>query len=99
MSKRRVLLGILLVFGVLLLSGCGKEKVLRCKASQSGVDIGYNVTFKGVRITAMELSYDMNLSSYNDTQIDALKTKDFCEVVKSSMSQYASAFENCTQKI
>ncbi len=96
---KKLFLSALMVFGLLLLAGCGKEQVLRCKATESGVDVGYNVTFKGARITKMNLTYDMNLSAYSDQQIDLLRQKDFCEVVQNAMSQYKEAFENCTQSI
>ena len=58
-----------------------------------------NCYYKGVRITKMDLTYDMDLSKYTEQQINVLKEKDFCSVVKTSMSQYADAFENCSQDI
>ena len=96
--KKRIF-GVILLCALLLLTGCGKEQTLRCKATESGVDIGYNVTFKGAVITKMDLSYDMPLTAYSEAQIEQLKGQDFCEVVKSSMTQYADAFSNCTQNI
>ncbi len=84
----------------LLATGCGqKESKLVCTQSQKGVDVVFNVGFKGDRVDSMDFTYNMDLSSYNDTQIDAVGKQDFCELVKSSMSAYKDAFTNCEQKI
>jgi hypothetical protein len=96
-SKR--LLGVALAFALLLLTGCGKESNLHCTATESGVNVGFNVKFMGKRITDMNVTYDMNLSSYNDVQIAAIEKQDFCEIVKTSMSQYKDAFTNCSQNV
>ncbi len=99
LSKR--ILGIALVCGLFLLSGCSltKESKLLCKTSQSGVDVQFNVDFVGKRINGINIVYDMDLSKYNDTQIEAVGKQDFCDVVKTSMSQYKDAFNNCNQAI
>ena len=99
MKKVKFVLGVTLLASILLLTGCGKEQTLRCTATASGVDVGFNVKFKGRIITNMDITYDMDLSQYNDVQIEAIKKQDFCAVVKKSMSQYESAFENCRQEI
>ena len=99
MKGKRIVYSLAVVISLLVLSGCGKEQILRCKATESKVDVGYNVTFKGSRITKMDLSYDMDLTSYTDAQIKLLEEKDFCEVVKTSMSQYKDAFMNCNDTI
>lgn len=99
MKKIKYVLGVALFASILLLTGCGKEQTLRCKAVSSGVDVGFNVKFKGRLITNMDITYDMDLSQYNDTAIEAIRKQDFCNVVKQSMSQYESAFENCRQDI
>ena len=86
---------------VLLLAGCGSSKSTKlvCTTSSSGVDITFNIGFEGNKVTSMDFSYDMDLSSYNDTQIAAVKGQDFCEIVKSSMSSYANAFTSCKQDV
>lgn len=96
---RKIVIVVSLIVSVLLLSGCGKEQTLRCKANANGVDVGFNVLFKGHVIKNMDISYDMDLSMYSDVQIEAIKKQDFCSVVKKSLSQYESAFENCKQEI
>ncbi len=99
LSKR--ILGVALVGGLFLLSGCGltKESKLLCKTTASGVDVQFNVDFVGQKISGMNIVYDMDLSKYNDTQIEAVGKQDFCSVVKTSMSQYKDAFTNCNQGI
>ena len=101
MRQDKLFVGVLVLFGVLLLSGCGltKEQTLLCTASQSGVDVGFNVKFKGYKIEQMDITYDMDLSKYNDIQIEAISKQDFCEVVKKSMSQYKDAFTECKQDV
>ena len=92
---------VLAVLVVLISSGCGlsKNQNLVCKQTASGVDIQFNVGFKGNMVSSMDFSYDMDLSSYSDLQINAIKGQDFCNVVKSSMSEYSNAFTNCNQNI
>ena len=86
---------------VLLLAGCGSSKSTKlvCTTSSIGVDITFTIGFEGNKVTSMAFSYDMDLSSYNDTQIAAVKGQDFCEIVKSSMSSYANAFTSCKQDV
>ena len=98
---KKLILGSILLFGVLLLTGCGsqKEALLRCTATQSGVDVNLNVKFIGKKVDKMDLSYNMDLSGYNDTQINAIGNQDFCTSVKNAMSQYSDAFTNCKQNI
>ncbi len=101
MKLGKRILGISLVGVLFLLSGCGltKESKLLCKTTASGVDVQFNVDFVGKKIDGINIVYDMDLSKYNDTQIEAVGKQDFCSVVKSSMSQYKDAFMNCNQGI
>ena len=98
--KKNILV-VSLLSAILLLTGCGsnKEALLRCKATKSGVDVGFNVGFKGSKVVKMDLSYDMDLSQYSDAQIDLVKEQDFCSSVKSSMKEYEEAFVNCKQEV
>ena len=93
--------GILLGAAVVLLSaGCAnKETKIVCKQNTSGVDITFNVGFKGNTVETMDFQYDMDLSSYADNQIEAVGKRNFCELVKSSMPGYKDAFKDCDQKI
>lgn len=97
MKKLIMFVGVLLV--VLFCSGCGGTKVLDCKQNASGVDVDFKVTFNGKKLEKMEFGYDMDLSSYNQTQIDAISKVDYCSVVKKSMPQYANAIANCKQDV
>lgn len=82
-----------------LVTGCGAEKKLVCTQSVSGVDVTFNITFSGDKLKAMDLAYDMDLSKYSDSQVEAVGKQDFCSLVKTQMSQYSSAFKNCKQDI
>ena len=101
MKKGKFLLFGSLVAVSLLATGCGndKESKLVCTQNQSGVDIEFNIGFKGNVVTDMDFNYDMDLSSYNDTQIEAIGKQDFCTSVKESMSEYKDAFTDCDQMI
>ena len=89
------------LFAVLLLvSGCApKESRLECTQNASGVDVGFNVDFKGSVIKDINITYDMDLAKYNDTQIKAIEKQDFCKIVKEAMSDYEKGFNNCTQNV
>ena len=85
---------------LLVVTGCSAKKAkLVCTQTSSGVDITFNVGFKGNTIDAMDFDYDMDLSSYSDEQISLLEGQDFCTSVKSAMSDYKDAFTNCEQDI
>lgn len=94
---------VLMVLVVLTTSGCvlrmGKSQTLVCKQTSQGVDIQFNVGFKGNKIETMDFSYDMDLSSYNDAQISSIEKEDLCSAIKTSMSEYSSAFSGCKQNI
>ena len=100
MKKRSIVL-LVGVFALIFLStGCGsKEAKLVCTQTSSGVDITFNVDFKGNIIKAMDFGYDMDLSKYSDAQIKAIEKQDFCSSVKRSMSEYKDAFNNCEQSV
>lgn len=88
------------IVGMMLLTGCAaKESKLVCTQTASGVDVGFNVGFKGNTVDTLDLTYDMDLSSYSDTQISAIEKQDFCTRVKNSMSQFKDAFTDCKQDI
>lgn len=98
--KRRLVLVVFTFALCILLSGCGnKEEKLVCKQSTSGVDIALNTMFKGNVVESMDFSYEMDLSQYSDIQIEAIKSQDFCEIVKTSMKASGFIIENCNQNI
>ena len=100
MKKSRVLIALLLVASVAVLTGCAKkESKLTCTQTSSGVDIEFNVGFKGNVIDTMDFNYDMDLSKYSDTQISLIEKQDFCTTVKNYMSSFKEAFTNCEQGI
>lgn len=99
MKKNKLVLGVL-ISSVLLLTGCAaKESKLTCTQNTSGVDIEFNVGFKGNTIETMDFNYDMDLSKYSDTQIKAVEKQDLCKTVKNYMSAFKDAFTDCSQKV
>lgn len=85
---------------LVLASACApKESKLECTQTTSGVDVGFNVDFKGNMISDINITYDMDLSKYNDTQIKAIGKQDYCKIVKNAMSEYEKGFNNCTQNV
>ena len=76
---------------------------LDCKQSltESGIsiDIDFDVTFLGSLVKDIEFSYDMDLTSYNDAQIEAVSQTDLCTTVKDAMTDYKDAFIDCKQKV
>ena len=99
MKKIKICSVILVALFVLVLSGCGAKKTLECTANSSGVDITFLVGFEGNTIKTMDFGYDMDLSAYNDTQVNAIAAEDLCPTVKSSMPDYKDAFSKCDQKL
>ena len=109
---RKVLLFSLLF--VALLTGCsnneaegnplnggikGNVQRLVCSQKVQTVDVNMIGDFKGDELTYLGLKYTMDLSAYNDAQINAIKAQDMCGTVKASMSTYSSSFTNCKQSV
>ena len=99
MKRFKICSIVLAVVFVLVLSGCGAEKTLKCTNTSSGVDITFLVGFKGNTIQTMDFGYDMNLSEYTDEQVKAISEQDLCPTVKNSMEDYKDAFSKCEQKL
>ena len=97
---RKMLIGVSLI-ALTLTTGCfaSKEKNLVCTTNVSGIKIEFNIKFKGNIVKNMDFSYDMDLSSYSESQIDLVKAKDFCPTIKQSMPDYSFAFKDCNQKL
>lgn len=99
MKKNFVLVGVLAVSAILFTGCSAKETNLVCSLDSSGVNVEFDIKFKGDDVESMNLNYDMNLESYSDLQIEAVGAKDFCSVVMNSMKDYKEAFSNCKQEI
>lgn len=97
--KKGIILSLLLPV-VFLATGCtAKQSKLVCTQTTSGVDITFNVEFNGNAIKNMDFAYDMDLSKYSDTQVNAIAKQDFCTRVKSSMATFKDAFTDCKQDV
>ncbi len=112
MKKSLLFLAIVLTF---VLTGCGNDnsnplniednkKVdnkqhLICSQKVQTVDVDMIADFDDDVLTYLGLKYEMDLSSYTDIQIDAIKAQDMCTTVKQTMSSYTNAFTNCKQSI
>ena len=97
--KKGILLSLLLVVAVLLTGCAKKQSKLVCTQTTSGVDIVFNVSFKGNVVDSMDFSYNMDLSKYSDAQIEAIGKQDFCTRVKNQMASFKDAFTSCNQEI
>lgn len=98
MKRGLILFGAL--FAMVLLTGCSsKETRLICTQTVQGVDVKMIADFASDELTYLGLEYNMDLSAYNDTQIDYLNKQDMCSTVKASMSSYSNAFTNCKQNV
>jgi len=111
-KKSLLFLAIVLTF---VLTGCGNDnsnplniednkKVdnkqhLICSQKVQTVDVDMIADFDDDVLTYLGLKYEMDLSSYTDIQIDAIKAQDMCTTVKQTMSSYTNAFTNCKQSI
>ena len=104
---KKVVLLFSILFITILLTGCGNEGEsvidngtrLLCNQKVQTVDVEMIADFKGNELTYLGLQYEMDLSSYNDTQVKVIKAQDMCSIVKNSMSEYTNAFTNCKQNI
>lgn len=76
-----------------------KEERLVCSQKVQTVDVNMIADFKEDELTYLGLKYEMDLSNYNDIQINAIKAQDMCGTVKQSMSGYTDAFTNCKQGV
>ena len=68
-----------------------------CTQSSSGVDIEMTTKLTDNHISAMSVSWEMSLATYNEAQIESVSKQDFCLTVKQSMAQYS--FASCKQSI
>ena len=76
-----------------------KSERLVCSQKVQTVDVDMIADFKGDVLTYLGLKYEMDLGSYNDAQINAIKAQDMCTTVKQSMASYTEAFTNCKQDV
>ena len=112
---KKLLYGVMVLVLAVALTGCSfskdvVEKVkkevkseLNCKQEmeQSGIKIAidFNVDFLGTVIKDIDFSYDMDLTQFNDAQIEAVSKTDLCTTVKNTMSQYKEAITGCDQNV
>ena len=97
--KKKVMGLTLFLCGVFCLVGCGSSSSgkLTCKITSGGADVTLTANFDGNKVDAMSIKYDMDLSSYSDSQVTILEKQDFCKSLKSSMSQFE--LTGCKQDI
>ncbi len=97
---KKVCVVTLVALMTLLLAGCGgKEQKLVCKQNTEGVDVTFNIGFKGNMIKTMDFNYDMSLAGRSDAEVEAISKQDFCSSIKDAMSEYKEAFTNCEHRI
>lgn len=96
---KKICLVLVAVFMTLLVSGCGKERKLTCIQTPDGVNIEFNIGFKGKTIKTMDFNYDYDISSLSDKDKESVKKQDFCVQVKEAMKDYEKAFTNCKSNV
>ncbi len=85
---------------LLILSGCFyKKQTLTCERSENTMKVSTGFLYVNDKPTGMNLVYELDLSQYNDIQIEAVGKQDFCNTLKTSLTQYGDAFNNCRQEI
>ncbi len=85
---------------LLLLSGCfSKKQTLTCVRTEQTMKVGMGFLYVNDKPTSMDLTYELDLSKYTDTQIEAVSKQNFCSTLKSSLTQYGDAFNNCKQEV
>ena len=97
MKKAGLVLTVALM--TLLISGCGKTQKLSCVQSPEGVNIEFNIGFKGKTIQTMDFNYDYDISALSDNDKESVKKQDFCVQVKEAMKDYKDAFTNCKSNV
>ena len=97
--KKGTLILVIYITCLLLSTGCASKSTLKCTKNSNGVDTDFNVYFMGNKIENMDLKYFMDLSSFNDSQIDIMKNQDLCSGLKEDMAEFKESFSNCKQNI
>ncbi len=96
--KKTFLSALLALGAVLCLTGCGnKPSTLVCSQTISGVEATLTANFVGKELKSMGFNYNMDLSKYSDTYINAIEKQDFCKSVQNAISQFTLV--DCTQKV
>lgn len=92
---------VIILLVTLVVTGCfaaGRKKLV-CKQNANGVDVTFNIDFNGNTIEKMYFSYDVDMTSRDQTAIDLISKQDFCTIVKNSMKEYTTSFANCNQNV
>ena len=96
---KKIISLVLVIGAVFCLAGCGnKPSTLDCSMKVSTVDVVLTSNFVGNKINAMSLKYTMDFSSYSDTLVNTLSSKDYCATVKSAMGSQFTLVD-CEQKL
>lgn len=97
---KKIMISALFAIVLVVVTGCGsKSTKLVCTQSSQGVEAEFNFVFKGNKIDKIDFKYSMDLSEFDDSEIDMLASQDFCAAVKESMEDYEVAFTNCKQEV
>ncbi len=88
----------------LLTVGCLSNKATKvtCSTTTSGIEVSMNFTYlegKKMYDEKGSLLATMDLSKYNETQINALKKQDFCAAFLKGLGRLEAAFANCEQQV
>ncbi len=100
MKKNKFVLVAIFVAFILLLSGCGNTKKLSCTLTQNNNTMVMNYVFDGNSLKEATAKYSFDISSYNQTQKEALKKSlNLCDSFKNSATFGANTLSSCNQEI
>ena len=93
--KKVVLLSALVI--ALFTTGCSSKKELVCTQALQGVSVDMILGYENDKLLSLGFKEEIDLSSYSDSDIDAVMAQDYCPIAKQSIGQLADAFINCKQ--
>ena len=99
MKAKRVAMGLLVAATPLLFAGCGAKKTITCETDEDDMKASIKLVFneKKHEFESGSISVTMDLSDYDDDEIDEIKDNadDFCELLEDSIG-FA---EDCKTKV
>ena len=84
---------------IVMLTGCGNREKVVCEQKSTSYTTQLVTEIEKDTIKGMSMKMEMDLSAYSDAQIEQVAKQDFCTLVKSYLSTYSEALENCKQDV
>ena len=96
---KKLLYGALTLVFALVLTGCGNREKVVCEQKSTSYTTQLVTEVEKDTIRGMSMKMEMDLSAYSDAQMEQVAKQDFCTLVKSYLSTYSEALENCKQDV